>query len=519
MTRAITLTAATFSELLDVGSPKQEHPKRINRGETCTSSIRQVWPSYGILEFSTGGCGQKWNKNYVSGVWTQLVRFGNWEDIVSAAPELLEAITSGRQVSFDEIRTAVGPLFEDAEVQLFCDCVTGDTRVLTDNGWRTVYSLAEPLILGNYTQRYVVDGVTHNGTPPFFKGVQSVYEISFSNGLDVCATADHLFLTYSTSWNGKRRVERKVWRPVCELQVDDRLVVTDNPWTLADLSDTDFWEGFFVGVLMGDGTLFGNGTPDLQLYKPDSQEIIDLLAKSGTVQNVSPLNGRYGFRVSFNHRAMELMHKFSYENKKSVNITNERQLQGYVSGLIVTDGSVQERDVSIHGGHDYLRQLAEYLISFGRPFFGMALSREAGVQTNLGTSTKELWVLRFAGPNLRRMTLALTKDQQYKVTEICAQSPNRKRPTTKVVSTKYSGRRPVYDITIPSVGRFVANGVLAHNCSDFLYSGAKYNDTVGGAIYPGMEEGRDPQWHREHELGYARICKHLYSVFHRFLGG
>lgn len=514
----ISPTAATFTELLDVGSPTQEHPKRIQRGQGCQSSLRQVWPSYGILEFSTGGCQERWSANYVPGVWTQLVRFQNWDQVVERSPALMEAITSGRQVSFDEIHAALGPYIEDADVQIFCDCVAGDTKVQTDRGWETVYSLAEPLIPGNYTQRYIVDGATHMGTPPFFKGRQSVYEISFGNGLTVSATRDHRFLVYTKRWTTKGRdVEERTWRCLSDLEVGSRVVVADNPWKIAP-PDQDFWDGWFIGCLMGDGSIFKNDRPDLQLYKHDALEIASLLRKSGTVRDVTPMRTRDGVRIVFNNRAMELIERFSYRNKESVEITNEQQLQGYVSGLVATDGNVAARDVSISGGMGYLQQLAEYLIAFGRPFFGLALSREAGVETNLGVATKDMWVMHIGSPNLRRMTLALPAQKQTKLSEICAVRSNRKAPTTRVKGIRYRGQHDVYDISIPGIERFVANGVIAHNCSDFLYSGARYNNTQGGTLYPGFEDGRAPQWHWDRGMGYARICKHLYSVFHRFLG-
>lgn len=55
------------------------------------------------------------------------------------------------------------------------------------------------------------------------------------------------------------------------------------------------------------------------------------------------------------------------------------------------------------------------------------------------------------------------------------------------------------------------------DCPDFLYSGAMYNVTTDHAVYPGFEQGVAPKKHWEWGLGNARICKHLYKVYDRFL--
>ena len=40
-----------------------------------------------------------------------------------------------------------GKSFKTARLIVNCDCLTGDTRVLTKNGWRTIFELAEPHLL------------------------------------------------------------------------------------------------------------------------------------------------------------------------------------------------------------------------------------------------------------------------------------------------------------------------------------------------------------------------------------
>lgn len=497
------LAAYTYLSLVDTGDQG-----RFDRASTCRPQIYRFYAPDGALETHTPSCSGRGTAH------SQMAQIVDWDRIVEMDEELYELITRPNPPSWQEVMAKAKPDISQADVRVYCTCVTGDTKVLTDQGWRSVYSLAEPLVIGNYTRQYVVDGARYFGTPPFFKGMENTYRVAFSNGLDVCATADHRFLTYSVTWDRGKKIEKREWKQLKDLEEGDRLLLTDNAWSVKE-PDADFWEGFVIGVLMGDGTLFNTGFPDLQLLKKDAQEIADLLANAGVVRDVKPLNGRSGLRVSFNHRAMELIHKFSFRNKESVEITNEQQLQGYISGLIVTDGSVARRDIQIQGGYSYLRQLAEYMLAFGRPFFNMIKVREAGESTNLATATKDAWKLSITAPSLRRMLLVLTQDKQDGVGAICAATAYDKPPTTKVVSISYAGRRAVYDISVPGITRFVANGVIAHNCEDFLYSGAAYFSTSTNSAVPGYEESRVPT--RTWKLQIRNmVCKHLIAVYYDF---
>lgn len=354
------------------------------------------------------------------------------------------------------------PISKAKRISFWCDCFSGDSKVLTSEGWRTFYELAEPYVPGHYPLKYLVDGKLHEGTAPYYKGRQSVYRITLSNGETIDTTKNQKFI-YHTK-------EKDVWRKLNKLKVGDRLLLDSPEVDLSNLVfNKEFYEAFFIGVLMGDGSLFSRGEPDLQLYKKDAQEIIDILALSDTIAKVIPLNTRNGLRVKFNNRAMELMRRYKYINKKSVDIKNQTQLMGYLSGLIVTDGSIHKSEVHIHGG-DYLKNLYELLLQYGFTNSKINVSRFTGTETNYGEATKNMLMVSVFSKSISKMRLLLTQDKSEKVQKIIGKMLTTREVTAKIANISYLGQRDVYDITVPSVKRFIVNGgVIAHNCEDFNF--------------------------------------------------
>ena len=103
-------------------------------------------------------------------------------------------------------------------VLVSCDCFTGDNRVLTKDGWKTMFEIAEPFT-GENSITYIVNGQEHVGTAPYYKGMQKVWELQLSNGRTVTATRNQRFLTYVR----KEGTTTRKWRTLGRLSVGDRL--------------------------------------------------------------------------------------------------------------------------------------------------------------------------------------------------------------------------------------------------------------------------------------------------------
>ena len=410
----------------------------------------------------------------------------------------------------EENNPADKPLNRHKKVICSCDCVTGDTKVLTSKGWESIYSIAEPLVPNHFPIQYNVRGKLYKGSAPFFKGRQKTWTLHLSNGQKMSATADHEFLRHSSVPNKGERVKKEVWTKVRELEVGQSLILNEfEPEPTR--KDTAFWEGFFIGLLMGDGTLFSNGQPDLKLYA-HKKRLLKPLINLGIVKDTTQLKKHDGISVSFTQRARELCERYRYKNKESVHIPSTSALFGYTSGLIAADATVyKDGAILIRGGHPYLDQLNWMLMEQGIVRTTFYKDREAGVNTNTIngkqlTSTQELWSLRIAAQSGIRDHLALAAYHKKRITK---PSSRPRKPWTRIMDITFNGTQDVYDIMVPGPTRFAANGVIAHNCENYVFTW-EYANAAHGASRIVYGNGEPPVVTNPGLV--PGLCKHLVAV-------
>ena len=370
------------------------------------------------------------------------------------------------------------PLLSQGHVKVSCDCLTGDTKVLTDEGWKTIYELAQPLQIGHHPIVYMVNGKPHYGSAPFYKGRSPVWELTLSNGETIKATRDHKFLTqvpsYSKTVGGETTYvkARSKWQPLKDLKVGSRIRREHYTPNRIELG-SDFDEAFLVGTIMGDGTVqAGKEMPDLQICKR-WPEITAVLNRTDAVKKVSKVSDRSSVvRVTFNHRAVEILKRYDYRNKEHAVYDTHEKMLGYLAGLIITDGRVYGKEVTVFGGEAYLRPLFEALLRYGYSAVRLYKDRVKGTETNYGLATKDMWALHIGSESLRHLYKAgvfIGDDQRKFVEKGAVKAKGQHRNYVTVTNIKYAGRQNVYDITVPGITRFVANSVIVHNCEAFTF--------------------------------------------------
>jgi intein/homing endonuclease len=362
-----------------------------------------------------------------------------------------------------------------------CNCLVGDTKVLTDEGWKTIYEIAEP-ISDDLPINYIVHGKVYPGSAPFFTGNKRVWEIKLENSMSLTATSEHrvrvhISTKYKTKFeskNGNKKYlgcERKdeyAWKAIKDLKEGDKVVI--NNYTPPKIEKTkEFYESYFVGVMMGDGSMFNTGFPNLVLNNTDKVTyILPKLEKIGVVKSTADkeTETQKTSRINLNHRATEILDRYKYENKVSVKELNFTAFLGYLNGLIDTDGYVGER-LWIYGDITYLQYVFDELIRYGYSHCSLHICNRKGQKTNKGVRNKDLWAIEIGVTTVRQIfpNLSLRKFHMKKLKKLMAREENIKIPCSKVVSIDTNrGNQPVYDITVPGKSRFIANGMVVHNC-------------------------------------------------------
>lgn len=399
------------------------------------------------------------------------------------------------------------PVNRHQKVLVQCSCLTGDTKVLTDKGWQTIFEIAQPFEPEYFPLQYNVNGELFAGSAPFHTGMKKVWKLQLSNGLSITATKDHKFLQHIALGNRKTLEE---WTELGDLKVGDALLMNSFQSEKVE-RDNDYWEAFFIGVMQGDGTVFASGRMNIKLYG-DKDVILKRLIKQGLVKDVEPVKGRDAINVQLTHRAIELAARYQFENKYSVKLDSLTKTMGYLSGLIATDGTTYANgDILIRGAKEYLEQLTWKLMEYGYTQTTFYRERAAGVVTNeiegkLLTSKKEMWALRISNQCNILPNVALSKYHRERIERVAVKP---RKPWVKIQSITYAGKQHVYDITVPGPHRFAANGVIAHNCENFVFVWEYANATVGASrlIY---SNGEPPNF--TNPMLAPGLCKHLIAL-------
>lgn len=402
------------------------------------------------------------------------------------------------------------PVNKHRKVLAQCTCLTGDTKVLTEQGWKTIFELAQPFAPNYFPINYNIKGEMFAGSAPFYTGLKPVYKLTLSNGQSITATDNHQFLRHDSLGNRKFL---ETWTEVKDLNVGDALLMNDFAQPKIERGP-EYWEAFFIGVMQGDGTLFASGRPNLKLFG-NKKTIFKKLVDIAVVKGVSDIKGREnGINVQLNHRAIELCARYKFDNKRSVELKTLEQTLGYLSGLIATDGTTYKNgEILIRGGKDYLEQLVWKLMEFGYTQTTFYREREAGVATSQAdkdhpvcVSTKEMWALRISQQADIVKNLAMS---DYHRDRMQRGDPRPRKSWVKIVDITYAGKQHVYDITVPGPHRFAANGLIAHNCEAYVYN-FEYANCRRGAAYMIYCNGEPPVWTNP---GLAPgLCKHLIAL-------
>ena len=380
-------------------------------------------------------------------------------------------------------------------------CVTADTWVQTAQGPRQVSDLIGTPFVAR------IDGQDHaSGAQGFFKtATKAVVRLQTAEGYALRLTADHRvrrvsrFSRYSTDTE---------WCAAGELKAGDRVLLNDHRDNARWDGAHTFEEGYLTGLLLGDGTLKADKAV-LSVWKPAA------VANGAAAQ---PGDGVHAVMAAAEQAARTLPHRSDFSGWHEVPGRNEYRLalgalkglatglgmsagekhitpameksssdfhRGFLRGLFDADGSVQgsqQKGVSVRLSQSSLSCLEaaqRMLLRLGIRTTLYRDRRGAGEQLlpdgkgGMATyTTKAQHELVISGENLltfaaqvgfadsdkaQRLETSLTRYQRRL---------NRERFVARVTGIEADGVEDVYDVQVPGINTFDANGLHAHNCGE-----------------------------------------------------
>ena len=369
-------------------------------------------------------------------------------------------------------------------------CVPADTFVSTAEGPRLAGDLT-----GKKT-RLIIDGKPYETTEKgfFSTGVKPTFSIQTRQGYTFRATGDHPVLRIKTK---TRYTLEKEWVPAEKLKPGDEIMLHNH-------RNQDEWEGLYgekegylVGLLTGDGTLKTDKAVLSSWAQPGSAAVMDTAyAAAGTMPHRRDFKGwwKVGGRAEYRMSTAELkkvaLSLGMKPGEKKITPTLETRtsshfIKGFLKGFFDADGSfqgTQEKAISIRLAQGDFERLQAVQRMLAR--FGIASSiyknrrRERSVFMSNGKNgkgkykTQPQYALIITRDNLalfaKKIGFCDTEKQSHldKALSVYKRHLNREHFTATVESVKPYGNEEVFDVQVPGINAFDANGIMVHNCGE-----------------------------------------------------
>jgi ribonucleoside-diphosphate reductase alpha chain len=377
-------------------------------------------------------------------------------------------------------------------------CVTGETLVATSEGWRRIAAL-----VGQSASIFGSDGQLHSVREIFPTGTKPVFRLRTRSGFELRLTADHRVLTLN---RGDVRA--------ADLEPGERIVLQGAGFGRKALGAR---LAVALGVAVGDGCLSrseasGKFEEIVTLVMAENEAgVLEKIAAEVNVQQqalrAAAAVGRAGgvsvaahtstSRLAFSSRpVVELFKQFTVldegsENKRftdDIFDLDKPSLAGVLRGLFTADGTVanygeKSQYIALDSSSEaLLRQVQILLLSFGikaklyRERQGTKL--EAFLPDGRGSSKlyalKQMYSLRVSRSSRFIFEREIGFDSASpKAEQLAAMNREfgvyRDSLTDAVESLEAEGEEPVFDLTEAVTSHFSANGLVVHNCSEYMF--------------------------------------------------
>ena len=342
-------------------------------------------------------------------------------------------------------------------------CLSGDTWVTTDQGPQQITDLVDrPATIH-------VDGHSIKTDGFFNTGTRQTYKLVTKEGYTVRATEDHRFLV---DYDGLQ-----FWQELQDLEIGDQIVVNDvgryNSWEGQGTED----DGYIMGLLFGDGHItMGRPRirPALQFFEDDFCLIPEVLRILGH-DTVYPLEDNS--LIIRNQELRTLVEQWGVDNHKMINksmLTASSEFYiGFLRGMFDSDGYVDKdsarvRIKQVNKHNSYIMQ--QMLLALGI-YCKIHRSQNEGSGMICGKKANTLnanYCLTICNNEAVKFHNMIgfnqTKKNNRMIEKISKRKHRQYQRTAIVTEIIKADVEDVYDITVPGIHKFSANGLVAHNC-------------------------------------------------------
>jgi ribonucleoside-diphosphate reductase alpha chain len=379
----------------------------------------------------------------------------------------------------------------DGRINASNPCVTADTLVATESGLVPIGELLDQaaVVLGG-------DGRMHPASPAFLTGVKPVYRLRTRSGYELKLTSDHRVLTANRGDV-----------PAIELTKDDWVLLSRPSFGSEQL---DVRLGEFLGLMVGDGCLMGEQETAMVTLAPEEEILAGHIQENLHSYKVDHAVDGRGARECHVNRPQATLRigtasRCIVDELKSYAVLNagssgkrfldavyrldHTSLAAVLRGLFTADGTVanygdKAQWVALDSSSlELLQQTQLLLLAFGikaKIYRNRRLAKHLVSQLPDGKGGRREYPVR------QMHSLRISRSSRYvfereigfisgstKAEQLARMNRDvtgyADRLEDRVTSLEYLGDEPVYDLTEPETHHFVANGIVVHNCSEYMF--------------------------------------------------
>ncbi len=380
----------------------------------------------------------------------------------------------------------------DGRINASNPCVTAETLVATADGQQRIGEL-----VGKAAFVIGADGKPHFVNKIFPTGTKDVLRLTTRSGYEVRLTADHKVLT-----ENRGDVAAK------DLKPGDRLILKQGAF---GTSSIDLELGKSIGLAVGDGcvgegsrgrylvyTMHKDEAPVLESVASTLTSMKDELGKSlrgAAARPISVRNQEFGSRIDCGVReVVEQIEKYAVldagsSGKKftdAIFSLDKASVAAILRGLFTADGSVSSGSATQFVTLDstsveLLQQVQLLLLNFGIKS-KLYRNRKKPALTTMPGPDREGRLYQTMGYHalyITRSSRVLFEQEigfdplSHKSEQLAEMNRTvltyRERMTDEFQSLAFDGTEPVFDLTEHDTSHFVANGLVVHNCSEYMF--------------------------------------------------
>jgi ribonucleoside-diphosphate reductase alpha chain len=366
-------------------------------------------------------------------------------------------------------------------------CVTADTWVATAEGPRMVKDL-----VGVPFKTYL-NGKTWDTEGFFSTGIKKIYKLKTKEGFELRLTEDHKVLAVK---HMSRYTMESEWKQTRDLKHGESVVLDDCRYYEWDGRFGED-EGYLMGLMIGDGHIKKEGV----VLSSWGENAGNMAVRNQVLRYAQQMPHRADFRgwIKIEDRdeyrlslasIRELSESLGlgHQNKtitENIEKTSSAFYKGFLRGLFDADGTVignQQKGVSVRLSQSdliMLKAVQRMLLRLGiasRIHTNRRTEQEkllpdgkGGVKTY---HIKPQHELAISGENLLRFQNIIGFTDSAKMGKLNVllgdykRDLNREKFVATVAGLVEDGVEEVYDVQVPGVNAFDANGIIAHNCGE-----------------------------------------------------